>query len=78
MRDTYFKEKIRPSFDGVGQVLGGETKPSRLVPSRLRTGPTSDIPPGARVTSKPPGNGTISHYTKHQLNVKILRRTSMA
>ena len=56
LRDTYFKEKSRPLFDGVGQMLGGDTKPSRLVPTNLRTNQNTDvIPPGARVTSKPPG-----------------------
>lgn len=37
-RDVYFKEKNQlkaDAFRGTGQVLGGDTKPSRLVPSNL-------------------------------------------
>ncbi|XP_048769463.1 UBX domain-containing protein 11-like isoform X2 [Ostrea edulis] len=31
-RDTYFKDTRQEVFRGTGQVLGGETRPSRLVP----------------------------------------------
>ena len=31
-RDTFFKDTRREVFRGAGQVLGGETRPSRLVP----------------------------------------------
>ena len=34
-RDVYFKDRLSEGFTGVGQVLGGDTKPSRLVPSNL-------------------------------------------
>lgn len=31
-RDAYFKDTRQEVFRGTGQVLGGETRPSRLVP----------------------------------------------
>ena len=52
MRKTYFKDKLTTAFDGIGQSLGGERIPSRLVPSKMRS---NSIPEGAHVTSTPPG-----------------------
>ena len=34
-RDVYFKDRLSQVFEGHGELLGGETKPSRLVPSNL-------------------------------------------
>jgi len=34
-RDIFFKDRLSQVFEGYGQLLGGETKPSRLVPSNL-------------------------------------------
>ncbi|XP_021354051.1 UBX domain-containing protein 11-like isoform X3 [Mizuhopecten yessoensis] len=35
LRSVHFKDKRAAMFAGAGQVLGGDTKPSRLVPSNL-------------------------------------------
>ena len=63
-RQTYFEvKKPLKAFKGVGQTLGGETKPSRLVNSKLnKTTQKSETPDSTHetisvsVTSKPPGN----------------------
>lgn len=34
-RNVYFKDRLNEVFQGHGQMLGGETKPSRLLPSNL-------------------------------------------
>ena len=34
-REVHFEDKRKHVFKGAGQALGGETKPSRLVPSNL-------------------------------------------
>ena len=34
-RNVYFKDRLNEVFQGSGQMVGGETKPSRLVPSKL-------------------------------------------
>ncbi|KAJ8315413.1 hypothetical protein KUTeg_007563 [Tegillarca granosa] len=52
-RSVYFQDKRPVVFTGAGQVLGGETKPSRLVPSSLDKGiqHSQDL----EVTSQLPG-----------------------
>ena len=37
-RNVIFKDKLNEIFQGSGQSLGGEARPSRLVPSNLRHG----------------------------------------
>nr|XP_011429080.2 UBX domain-containing protein 11 isoform X3 [Crassostrea gigas] len=44
-RDTYFKDTRREVFRGAGQVLGGETRPSRLVPESKTTEKNHDSAP---------------------------------
>ena len=39
-RNVIFKDKLNEIFQGSGQSLGGEARPSRLVPSNLKHGGT--------------------------------------
>ena len=57
MRDVYFKpKKATDVFSGVGNTLGGEVQPSRLIPTNLKTqdATTSASSDGVNVTSNPP------------------------
>lgn len=61
-RDTYFKDTRREVFRGAGQVLGGETRPSRLVPESKTTEKNHDSAPTntpehtqLKIATEPPG-----------------------
>ncbi|XP_076456956.1 UBX domain-containing protein 11-like [Babylonia areolata] len=61
MRDAYFKpKKASDVFSGVGNTLGGEIQPSRLIPTKLKEtdatkhAKTSARSDGLSVTSDPP------------------------
>lgn len=64
-RDTYFKDTRREVFRGAGQVLGGETRPSRLVPESKTTEKNHDSAPTntpehtqLKIATQLPGKGT--------------------
>ncbi len=59
-RHTFFKDpRAVETFTGVGQVLGGDTKPSRLVQSNLNKATHKVEQPHTDVTSELPGNFRI-------------------
>ena len=39
-RDVEFVDRLTQIFEGHGELLGGETKPSRLVPTKLQDSAT--------------------------------------
>ena len=39
-RDVEFVDRLTQIFEGHGELLGGETKPSRLVPTKLQDNAT--------------------------------------
>lgn len=56
-RQVHFKDRLEGIFEGSAQQLGGETKPSRLVPSTLNKGhqttdgmPVESTTPGQKLT----------------------------
>ena len=57
----HFEDKRKQVFKGTGQALGGETKPSRLVPSNLEdkyTDTQEPTGPSVETTSQLPGKLT--------------------
>ena len=44
-RNVHFKDRMSEVFQGSGQVLGGEKKPSRLVPSNINKSSNTDPDP---------------------------------
>ena len=44
-REVHFEDKRQNIFKGAGQTLGGETKPSRLVPTKLEDKTTGTVEP---------------------------------
>ncbi|KAL4232808.1 UBX domain-containing protein 11 [Mactra antiquata] len=67
-REVYYEERRTEVFTGAGQMLGGETKPSRLVPSKLDTGTTSSTTNSKPV--KDEKRETTSELPGHQLTVE--------
>ena len=62
-REVHFEDKREHVFKGVGQTLGGETKPSRLVPTKLEdktTDTEEPANPDVETTSQLPGKNTDS------------------
>lgn len=51
-REVHFEDKRSEVFTGAGQTLGGETKPSRLVPSNLQDTNTNPIQTSEPVNNK--------------------------
>ena len=61
-REVHFEDKREHVFKGVGQTLGGETKPSRLVPTKLEdktTDTEEPADPNIETTSQLPGNNNF-------------------
>ena len=68
-REVHFEDKRQNIFKGAGQTLGGETKPSRLVPTKLEDKTTGTVEPdwepenlNIETTSQLPGDITLNSF----------------
>ena len=68
-REVHFEDKRQNIFKGAGQTLGGETKPSRLVPTKLEDKTTGTMEPewepenlNIETTSQLPGDLTLNSF----------------